>query len=88
MVAAKRWNNYDSDNREQELAGYAVFNVKYNYKITKHFDVTLGVDNIFDKTYAVSNTYADVGLNKFLTDDVQLINEPGRYLYANLRYTF
>ncbi len=88
MVAAKRWDDYDSDNREQELAGYAVFNVKYNYKMTKHFDVILGVDNIFDKTYAVSNTYADVGLNKFLTDDVMLINEPGRYLYVNLRYTF
>lgn len=88
MIAAKRWNNYDGDNREQELAGYAVFNAKYNYKVTKHFDVTLGVDNIFDKAYAVSNTYADVGLNKFAGDDVMLINEPGRYFYANLRYTF
>ena len=88
MVASKRWSNYDGDNREQELAGYTTFNAKYNYKITKHFDVTLGVDNIFDKTYAVSNTYADIGLNKFMTDDVMLINEPGRYVYANLRYTF
>lgn len=88
MIAAKRWNNYDGDNKEQELAGYAVFNVKYNYKITQHFDVTLGVDNLFDKAYAVSNTYADVGLNQFPGDDVMLINEPGRYLYANLRYTF
>lgn len=90
MVAAKRWNNVDSDNGEQALSGYAVFNVKYNYKVTKHFDVTLGVDNIFDKTYAVSNTYKDVGLlsNAGVDDDVMLLNEPGRYLYANLRYTF
>lgn len=90
MVAAKRWNDVDTDNGEQELAGYAVFNLKYNYKVTKHFDVTLGMDNIFDKTYAVSNTYKDVTLlnNAAVDDAVMLINEPGRYLYANLRYTF
>ncbi|WP_333805393.1 TonB-dependent receptor [Sulfurospirillum sp.] len=90
MIAAKRWNNVDMDNGEQELAGYAVFNLKYNYKVTKHFDVTLGVDNIFDKTYAVSNTYKDVTLlnNAAVDDAVMLINEPGRYLYANLRYRF
>jgi len=90
MVAAKRWSNVDTDNGEQTLAGYAVFNAKYNYKVTKHFDVTLGVDNIFDKTYAVSNTYKDVTLlnNAAVDDAVMLINEPGRYFYANLRYTF
>lgn len=87
MVAAKRWNNIDSANGEQELAGYATFNIKYNYKMTKHFDVTLGVDNIFDKTYAVSNTYKDIMLISTGVDTI-LINEPGRYLYANMRYTF
>lgn len=87
MVAAKRWNNYDSDNGEQEIPGYAVFNVKYNYKVTKNVDVTLGVDNIFDKKYALSNTYRDISLLSG-GGDVVLINEPGRYLYANLRYTF
>jgi len=90
MVAAKRWSNYDSDNGEQEIGGYATFNAKYNYKVTKHFDVTLGIDNIFDKTYAASNTYKDIGLNQFviIDSDVMLLNDPGRYLYANLRYTF
>lgn len=87
MVAAKRWNDIDSANGEQELAGYATFNVKYNYKVTKHFDVTLGVDNIFDKTYATSNTYKDLMLITTGVDTL-LINEPGRYLYANMRYTF
>lgn len=87
MVAAKRWNNYDSDNGEQEIPGYAVFNIKYNYKVTKNIDVTLGMDNIFDKNYAVSNTYRDISLLSG-GGDVILINEPGRYLYANLRYTF
>jgi len=88
MVAAKRWSNYDSDNGEQSVAGYATFNMKYNYKITKHFDVTLGVDNIFDKTYATYNTYRDISLITGLDGDVMLLNEPGRYFYTNFRYTF
>ncbi len=88
MIASKRWNNYDSDNGEQELAGYAVFNVKYNYKVTKHFDVTVGMDNIFNKTYAVSNTYKDLSLLTGTDGEVMLINEPGRYAYINLHYAF
>lgn len=90
MIATKRWDKVDTENGEQELAGYAVFNMKYNYKMTKHFDVTLGVDNIFDKTYTASNTYKDVTLLNItgVDDAVMLINEPGRYFYANLRYTF
>lgn len=87
MVAAKSWSAYDSDNGEQAIPGYAVFNLQYNYKMTKNFDITLGVDNIFDKTYATSNTYKDLTL---ITGggDTMLLNEPGRYLYANMRYTF
>jgi len=88
MVAAKRWDDVDSANGEQELGGYATFNVKYNYKMTKHFDVTLGVDNIFDKTYKVSNSYKDISLLTGVDSYTLLLNEPGRYLYANIRYTF
>lgn len=88
MVASKRWSNYDSDNGEQALAGYAVFNVKYNYKMTKQFDITIGMDNIFDKTYAVSNTYKDLNIISAVDGDVMLINEPGRYAYINLHYAF
>ncbi|MDD3342913.1 MAG: TonB-dependent receptor [Sulfurospirillaceae bacterium] len=87
MIAAKRWSAYDSNNGEQALPGYAVFNVKYNYKITKNFDITVGVDNIFDKSYAVSNTYKDLTLIAG-GGDVMLLNEPGRYFYTNLKYTF
>ncbi len=88
MVATKRWDDIDSANGEQEIGGYATFNAKYNYKITKHFDVTLGVDNIFDKTYKTSNSYKDISLLSGVDSYTILLNEPGRYLYANLRYTF
>lgn len=87
MTATKDWNKYDEDNGEQALPGYAVLNAKYNYKVSKNFDITVGMDNILDKTYAVSNTYQDLTLAG-TADGVMLLNEPGRYAYANLRYKF
>lgn len=86
VVAVDSWDNYDSDNGEQELGGYAVVNAKYNYKINKNFDITLGVDNIFDKTYASTNTYNDI---KYIgVGSTELFNDPGRYMYLNLKYSF
>lgn len=86
MVARQGWDNIDSVNGEQKLSGWAVFNAKANHKFTKNIDLTVGVDNIFDKTYAMTNTYSDLSLAGDATKI--LINEPGRYAYANLRYKF
>ena len=87
VIAAKSWSNYDEDNGEEELSGYAVLNLKYDRAITKSFDVIVGVDNVFDKTYATTNTYYDI---TYVTvgGEPAVINEPGRYAYINLRYTF
>jgi len=87
VVAAKSWSSYDEDNGEQELSGYGILNLKYNHTLPKGFDVTVGVDNVFDKTYAVSNTYSDLTLISTGTDPM-LLNEPGRYAFLNLRYKF
>jgi len=87
MIALDNWSNIDSDNGEQELGGYAIFNLKYKNKINKSFEVTLGVDNVFDKTYASTNTYKDISY--VTTGGSQtLLNDPGRYAYINLRYMF
>ncbi|MGM0623998.1 MAG: TonB-dependent receptor [Campylobacterota bacterium] len=89
VVAQKAWSSYDEDNGEQRLAGYGIVNVKYNHIVHKNIDVTVGVDNVFDKTYAATNTYNDVNLvGDMTTDNSFLINEPGRYAYLNLRYSF
>lgn len=89
IVAADNWSNFDSDNGEQAISGYAIANIKWNRDLTNGFDITLGMDNVFDHTYAVSNTYKDLTLlSTGATDDVILMNEPGRYIYANLRYRF
>lgn len=89
IIAADNWSAFDSDNGEQAIAGYAIANIKWNRDLTNGFDMTLGMDNAFNHTYAVSNTYKDLTLLSSGTgEDVMLINEPGRYIYANLRYRF
>jgi len=87
--ASKRWDTIDSDNGEQVLAGWAIVNAKIKHALNKKFDFTLGINNILDKTYAQSNTYADLTLiTAGGTDDVMLMNEPGRYIYTNLDFKF
>ncbi len=90
VVAADKWDNIDSENGEQEIAGYGIVNMKINYEFNKNFDLTVGMDNAFDKTYSVTNTYKDLILLYDATspDEVMLMNEPGRYYYANLRIKF
>lgn len=89
LVAADRWDTYDSDNGEQEISGYGVVNIKLRHQLTRRFEITAGIDNLLDKTYAVSNTYNDLTLvSNGGTGEVMLLNEPGRYLYLNTSYRF
>jgi iron complex outermembrane receptor protein len=88
VIAANDWDNIDYENGEQVLDAYGVLNLKASKKFGKNFELTLGVDNVFDETYAVSNTYKDLILLATPGNEVMLMNEPGRYFYTNLRYTF
>ena len=87
LQAASAWDDIDSDNGEQKLAGYGVMNLKTTREFDNGIKLTAGVDNMFDKTYAITNTYKDLIL---MTDgsDTMLINEPGRYMYLNATYAF
>jgi iron complex outermembrane receptor protein len=87
IVAVDSWNSYDESAKEQELAGYAVVNLKYANQLHKNFTLTLGLDNVFDKTYASTNTYQDVTYVVSGGERV-LLNDPGRYGYVNLKYSF
>ena len=89
LVSSAGWKDFDADNGEQALDAYTVLNVKATKMFGKGFELAVGVDNVFDKTYAVSNTYKDLTLVAGGgDDDVMLMNEPGRYVYVNLKYTF
>ena len=87
VIAVDRWDSYDSSAKEQELSGYALLNLKYNHTLPKGFDVTVGVDNVFDKTYASTNTYQDIRYVELGGEPV-VFNDMGRYAFINLRYKF
>ena len=88
VIAADTWDAIDDENGEQKIDAYAVFNLRATKRFTKGFEFTVGVDNLFDSTYAVSNTYKDLILLTIPGNNVMLMNEPGRYVYANLKYSF
>ena len=89
FVGADTWKNYDDDNGEQELSSWGVMNLKVDHQLPYGFGLAVGVDNVFDKTYAVSNTYVDLTLLSIPgADDIMLMNEPGRYFYVNASYQF
>ena len=88
LVAADDWDTVDYENGEQPLDAYAVVNLKVTKAFAAGFELTVGVDNLFDTTYAVSNTYNDLILLAVPGNEVMLMNEPGRYFYTNLKYKF
>ena len=85
--ASDTWDTYDADNGEQELDSWSIVNLKAKHTFMKSLELTLGVNNLFNKSYTESNTYADLILVT-AGGDVMLTNEPGRYIYTNLKYKF
>lgn len=62
-----------------ETPGFAVLDLSGRYALNKQVDVKLGVDNVFDRTYAEHLNRS----NYF--DPVQVqINEPGRNVWLRL----
>jgi len=90
VIASDEWSNFDADNGEQQLDSYAVLNVKGTKKFGQHFELAVGIDNLFDSTYAVTNTYKDITLlpTTGIDTNIMLLNEPGRYVYTNIKYKF
>ncbi len=73
VVAVDRWDSYDSSAKEQELDGYALFNLKYSNQLHKNVGLTLGVDNVFDKVYNSTNTYQDITYASINSERVYLM---------------
>lgn len=87
VQASESWKHIDIDNDEQKLASWAVLNMKVKHSVNKNIDFTLGVNNLFDKTYIVNNTSADLVLLS-AGSKTMLMNEFGRYIYTNLTVKF
>jgi iron complex outermembrane receptor protein len=88
LKSSAKWDKIDSTNGEQEINAWNVVNAKVKYAVEKTMFVTFGVNNIFDETYAQSNTYADLILVTSTEATTMLLNESGRYFYTNLDFKF
>ncbi|MCG2713961.1 MAG: hypothetical protein L6308_03860 [Candidatus Omnitrophica bacterium] len=86
----------DRDAGETPLKGWDVFNFRAGYQFAEKegslsflngLSLNFGIDNMFDKKYAVANSYeydpTDPG-----GANVKIVNEPGRFIYASLSYSF
>lgn len=88
FIAVAAWDNVDSENGEQDIGSYNVVNLKATKTFAgESIEWTVGVDNLFDEVYQTSNTYKDLTLLTGSADSM-LINEPGRYIYTQLKYKF
>ncbi len=87
LISAAPWSRIDDANGEQKLDGYNVVNLKATKDLGSGLEFVVGVDNLFDSTYAVSNSYKDLTLLAGGTDTM-VLNEPGRYIYTQLKYKF
>jgi iron complex outermembrane recepter protein len=85
---AARFQTIDSDNGEKEIGGYGLLNLKYGHDFKNGFSVMSGINNLLDKTYAVSNSYIGRGLITGTTAQPAILNELGRNIYATVSYKF
>ncbi len=83
VIASNEWSKYDSDDGEQKIAGWSILDLKVSHGFGKHLLFIAGVNNVFNTNYAISNTYKALSLLSG-GSGVMLLNEPGRYIYANL----
>jgi iron complex outermembrane receptor protein len=95
-VHSERSKDIDSDAGETPLKGWDVFNFRAGYQFSgkeekasllNGLSLNFGIDNMFDKRYAVANSYeydpTDPG-----GSNVKIVNEPGRFIYGSLSYKF
>ncbi|MDO9055688.1 MAG: TonB-dependent receptor [Sulfuricurvum sp.] len=86
-LIAARHQTYDVNNGEQAIGGYGILNLKYGTELGNGFSLTAGINNFFDRTYAVSNSY--IGLTTIMEGAQPLVlNESGRNFYTTLSYKF
>jgi iron complex outermembrane receptor protein len=95
-VHSQKSKDIDSVAGETPLKGWDVFNFRAGYQFSQKegklsflngLSLNFGVDNMFDKKYAVANSYeydpTDPG-----GANVKIVNEPGRFIYGSLSYKF
>ncbi|XQF93278.1 TonB-dependent receptor domain-containing protein [Pseudoalteromonas espejiana] len=90
---AKQFGNFDarvdmqyrSDRQGAvtRLGSYTLWNIAGNYQVNKHIEVSLRVENLFDRDYNVVDSRSD-----FTTGEVYYYNTPERRFFAGASYQF
>jgi iron complex outermembrane receptor protein len=88
-IAAKA-QTIDSNNGEKDISGYGILNLKYGHDFQNGFSLNAGINNFFDRTYAVNNGYIGNELITGITGatDPLVLNESGRSFYTTVSYKF
>jgi len=70
----------------EETSGFSILNIFSGININKQISLQLGINNLFDKTYAYHVNPANIVY--FNPEAIQVVNEPGRIFWLNLTATF
>ncbi|MEA1867218.1 MAG: TonB-dependent receptor, partial [Thermodesulfobacteriota bacterium] len=86
LIHSRCTDDVDIDAGEQELKGWDVVNARAGYQY-KDLTFNVGVNNIFDRKYAVANSYEwDVVSGAGASP--KIVNEPGRFFYGSISCLF
>jgi iron complex outermembrane receptor protein len=88
LLSSMKYENFDADNAEVSLPSWSVLNAKVTQQLNKNIKLSLGVDNVFDASYTVDNSYVGRGIIASNESKILLINEVGRFYYTNLSYSY
>lgn len=66
--------------------GFGTLALNTNYQYSDALQLSAGVDNVLDKTYAEHLSRSGAAVSGF--DQIDRVNEPGRTLWANLNWRF
>lgn len=67
-------------------AGFTVVSLNAAWRINEHATLSMGVDNLFDRLYAEHVSRAAAAINGYPA--LLRVNEPGRVMWARLRFSF
>jgi iron complex outermembrane receptor protein len=70
----------------EETSGFSILNIFSGININKQMNLQIGINNLFDKTYAYHVNPANIVY--FNPEAIQVVNEPGRIFWLNLTATF
>ncbi|MEL0648095.1 TonB-dependent receptor [Pseudoalteromonas agarivorans] len=73
----------DRQGAETRLGSYTLWNLAGNYQVNQHIEVSLRVENLFDKEYDAVDSNTD-----FTTGEVYYYNTPERRFFAGASYQF